>query len=85
MVPIHRLAARCLLPIAEALRIVAHLEHVVARPKAQLFQRQFHGIRSGPAKARTDDFKCHARLLPMGLRPGCFFCPMIAGTGNAVL
>ena len=47
------------LPAGQLLRMVAHLEHMVRRAEAQVFQGDLQRIGAGAPKARADDLKRH--------------------------
>jgi hypothetical protein len=51
LVPIRRLAAGGSLPKAELFGMVTNFKHVVAGPKAKLFEGELQGVRSGSAKS----------------------------------
>jgi hypothetical protein len=62
-VPVRQVAARRRLPVRQLLRIVADLEHVMAGPEAEPFERQLQRIGPGPPQGGPDDLKRHVMLL----------------------
>ena len=59
LVPIDGLSVRGRFPVREERGVLAHLEHVMARPEAELLEGELQGIGARAAEAGTYDLESH--------------------------